>query len=251
MIPAAATTAPDASPAGAHADATEPALPPEETAPSRPAGLQRGAVHRVIDGDTIDVTTADGVIRIRLIGIDTPERVDPNSPEECFGREATARAAALLDGEVVYLQADPSQGDRDGYGRYLRYVWLEDGRMFNFEMVAEGYAIEYTYNVPYRYQDAFRAAQRYAAETFLGLWALDACAGNADLPVEQVPPPPLPARPTPPSSSGNCHPSYPTVCIPPSPPDLDCGDIPFRRFQVIGSDPHRFDGDHDGIGCEG
>ena len=49
---------------------------------------------------------------------------------------------------------------------------------------------------------------------------------------------------------GNCHPSYPTVCIPPPPPDLDCGDIPYRRFAVVGSDPHRFDGDNDGIGCE-
>jgi len=48
----------------------------------------------------------------------------------------------------------------------------------------------------------------------------------------------------------NCDPSYPTVCIPPAPPDLDCGQIPYRRFEVRGADPHRFDGDHDGIGCE-
>lgn len=47
-----------------------------------------------------------------------------------------------------------------------------------------------------------------------------------------------------------CHPSYPTVCIPPPPPDLDCGDIEERDFEVSGSDPHRFDRDHDGIGCE-
>lgn len=47
-----------------------------------------------------------------------------------------------------------------------------------------------------------------------------------------------------------CDPSYPTVCIPPPPPDLDCKDIPFRRFKVLPPDPHRFDGDHDGIGCE-
>jgi hypothetical protein len=47
-----------------------------------------------------------------------------------------------------------------------------------------------------------------------------------------------------------CDPSYPHVCIPPPPPDLDCGDIPHRRFRVIGRDSHRFDGDHDGIGCE-
>lgn len=49
----------------------------------------------------------------------------------------------------------------------------------------------------------------------------------------------------------NCHPSYPGVCIPPPPPDLNCGDITFRRFTVIGSDPHNFDTDGDGIGCEG
>ena len=49
---------------------------------------------------------------------------------------------------------------------------------------------------------------------------------------------------------GNCHPSYPTVCIPPPPPDLDCGDIPYRNFTVLPPDPHRFDSDGDGVGCE-
>lgn len=57
------------------------------------------------------------------------------------------------------------------------------------------------------------------------------------------------ATPEPPQPS-NCDPSYPTVCIPPPPPDLDCGDIPHRRFTVLQPDPHRFDGDKDGIGCE-
>jgi len=49
----------------------------------------------------------------------------------------------------------------------------------------------------------------------------------------------------------NCDPAYPTVCIPSPPPDLDCGDIPFRRFKVLPLDPHRFDGNGDGVGCEG
>lgn len=72
----------------------------------------------------------------------------------------------------------------------------------------------------------------------------------------EVPPPPPPtvtlppAPPTTTKPAGNCHPSYPTVCIPPPPPDLDCGDIPYRRFTVVGGDPHRFDADNDGIGCE-
>lgn len=68
-----------------------------------------------------------------------------------------------------------------------------------------------------------------------------------------TPPPPPSTTPTvPPTTvpSGNCHPSYPTVCIPPAPPDLNCGDIPYRRFTVVGSDPHGFDRDGDGIGCE-
>jgi hypothetical protein len=66
---------------------------------------------------------------------------------------------------------------------------------------------------------------------------------------EQAAPPAPTPTPTPPPSP-TCDPSYPTVCIPPPPPDLDCGDIPFRRFQVVGSDPHRFDRDGNGIGCE-
>jgi hypothetical protein len=49
---------------------------------------------------------------------------------------------------------------------------------------------------------------------------------------------------------GNCHPSYPTVCIPPPPPDLDCGQVNATNFRVTGSDPHGFDGDNDGVGCE-
>ncbi len=52
------------------------------------------------------------------------------------------------------------------------------------------------------------------------------------------------------TAAGNCHESYPTVCIPPPPPDLDCGEISYRRFEVKQPDPHGFDGDKDGIGCE-
>lgn len=62
-----------------------------------------------------------------------------------------------------------------------------------------------------------------------------------------IPPPtPVPA----PAMQSNCSPYYPDVCIPNPPPDLDCGDIGYRRFRVAGGDPHRFDGDHDGVGCE-
>jgi micrococcal nuclease len=53
-----------------------------------------------------------------------------------------------------------------------------------------------------------------------------------------------------PAAASSCDPSYPGVCIPSPPPDLDCGDISYRRFDVRGSDPHGFDGDNDGVGCE-
>lgn len=69
-------------------------------------------------------------------------------------------------------------------------------------------------------------------------------------PVKTAAPYVPPVVPTNPPSNENCDPSYPTVCIPPPPPDLDCGQINYRRFQVLPPDPHHFDGDHDGIGCE-
>ena len=75
------------------------------------------------------------------------------------------------------------------------------------------------------------------------------CSSDAAAPTPPPAPTPRPTA-TPASSSGNCDSSYPTVCIPPPPPDLDCGDIPYRNFPVNPPDPHHFDGDHDGIGCE-
>jgi hypothetical protein len=68
------------------------------------------------------------------------------------------------------------------------------------------------------------------------------------------PPPPTTTATTTTTPAANCAPSYPDVCIPPPPPDLDCKDIPYRNFRVVydvpDPDPHRFDGDHDGVGCE-
>src|SRR5690606_7154937 len=64
-------------------------------------------------------------------------------------------------------------------------------------------------------------------------------------PAAPTQPPPPPAAP-----AGNCDPSYPGVCIPPAPPDLDSREFPFRGFPVLQPDPHGFDRDQDGIGCE-
>ena len=71
------------------------------------------------------------------------------------------------------------------------------------------------------------------------------------MPLEPAPPAgPTPLATTTTKVPASCDPAYPSVCIPPPPPDLDCGEITFRKFVVLAPDPHRFDGDHDGIGCE-
>jgi hypothetical protein len=65
-----------------------------------------------------------------------------------------------------------------------------------------------------------------------------------------VTPPDNGDRTPPDNGNGNCDPSYPAVCIESPPPDLNCGDIPYKNFEVAGSDPHGFDRDNDGVGCE-
>lgn len=261
-----ATTAPPTLPPTEVRPPAATTLPPAATdtpplAATQPADLVVAAVVRVIDGDTVDVRLDGQVVRLRLIGIDTPEVVDPRRPIECFGREASAKAHALLDGQRVALEADASQGERDRYGRLLRYIWLSDGRLFNEEMVAQGYAFEYTYALPYKYQAEFKQAERDAREAQRGLWSPETCGGEqrpaAELAATLAPSPqrePSPAPPLQPTAAPvpatNCDRAYPDVCIPPPPPDLDCGDIPYRRFRVLPPDPHRFDRDKDGIGCE-
>ncbi len=146
--------------------------------PAMPANLPRARIVKVVDGDTIDVQLNGQTVRLRLIGINTPESVDPRRPVECFGKQASDRAKQLLTGQTVLLENDPSQQDRDQYDRLLRYVWFPDGRFFNFEMVVQGYAYEYTYNVPYKYQSAFKKAQRYAERQQLGLWSPQTCSGQ-------------------------------------------------------------------------
>jgi len=134
-------------------------------------------VSTVVDGDTIKVNINGTVETLRLIGIDTPETVDPRKPVHCFGREASNKAKELLTGKSVRLEADPTQGERDSYNRLLRYVFFSDGESFNKLMISQGYAHEYTHNLPYKYQAEFNEAEKYARENKLGLWADDTCAG--------------------------------------------------------------------------
>jgi micrococcal nuclease len=124
----------------------------------------------------IHVSANGQKLKIRMIGLDTPETVDPRKPVQCFSREASARAKTILGGQSVYLETDSSQDSVDRFGRTLAYVWTESGRLFNLDMITDGYAFEYTYDLPYRYQADFKAAQNDARAQERGLWSPSTCA---------------------------------------------------------------------------
>lgn len=132
-------------------------------------------VTRVVDGDTIVVLVNGVSEKVRLIGVDTPESVDPRKLVECFGKEASAFTTAALLNKNITLESDGNQSDRDKYGRLLRYVFLNDGSLINKLIISEGYGHEYTYDVPYKYQSEFKQAQTTARKSKKGLWADGAC----------------------------------------------------------------------------
>ena len=136
----------------------------------------------VIDGDTIKVDIGGNIETLRLIGMDTPETVDPRKPVQCFAEEASNQAKKMLAGNQVKLEADETQGERDKYDRLLRYVFLEDGTFYNEYMIAEGFAHEYTYQSnPYKYQADFQKSEKNARENKKGFWG-DACNGDTTQP---------------------------------------------------------------------
>jgi len=126
-------------------------------------------VTRVIDGDTIEIS---GGQKVRYIGIDTPETVDPNQPTGCFGKEASLKNQELVLARQVRLEKDISETDR--FGRLLRYVYLTENEkeiMINEELVKLGFALSSTYPPDVKYQDLFNAAQSQARENNRGLWS--------------------------------------------------------------------------------
>ena len=150
----------------------------ETVIPSSSSSIVYAIVTRVVDGDTIIVNADGETQKIRLIGVDTPEVVDPRKLVQCFGEEASAKTKATLLNNRVRLESDSSQGDRDKYDRLLRYVFLEDGINFNLLLIKEGFAHEYTYRLPYKYQDQFKQAQKNARLQEKGLWAKGVCEEN-------------------------------------------------------------------------
>jgi len=134
-------------------------------------------VNKVVDGDTIHVNKNEEIIKVRLIGINTPETVDPRKGVECYGIEAKNYISSLLLEKWVEIETDPTQDHYDKYGRLLGYVFV-DRKNINLEMIQEGYAYEYTYKLPYKYQDEFKLAETMARNEEKGLWNKNTCNGD-------------------------------------------------------------------------
>lgn len=208
------------------------ATPQPSPSPAKQQRKTNPTITRVIDGDTVEVRYKGSIIDVRLIGIDTPETVALGEPVECYGPAASRFTEQHLDHKRVLLEFDVERTDQ--YGRTLAYVWLRD-ELFNQTLVARGFAQVSTFPPNVKYVDRFLEVQREARSADRGLWG--SCQTEEETGGGG-------------GGGGNCDPSYPDVCIPPYPPDLDCGEISHTNLRVTGSDPHGFDGDNDGMGCE-
>jgi len=133
-------------------------------------------VTRVVDGDTFKAMIGRQEITVRMLGINAPETVDPRKPTECFGPEASTEAKSLLAGRSVRLIANRNREAKDRYGRYLLYVYRDDGLAVNESLLQEGFAREYTVGRPYALQKRFRDTESGAKKALRGLWK--ACPGS-------------------------------------------------------------------------
>lgn len=121
-------------------------------------GKETVVVGYVIDGDTVGLANGE---KVRLIGIDSPESGQP------YYTEVKNKLRELVEGKEVLLEKDV--GDRDKYGRLVRYIWLGT-TLINLEMVKQGYSKSYTYPPDVKYQTQILAAEKEAREKQLGLW---------------------------------------------------------------------------------
>ena len=215
----------------------------------------KAKVVRVVDGDTIVVAFGGKQYKVRYIGMDSPETVDPNSPVQWMGSQATAANTALVGGATVFLEKDVSEVDR--YDRLLRYVWLADGAtwtLVNLELVRQGVASAKSYPPDTAYDELYQAAEGDARSVAVGLWGPTPAPVIAKATSKPTPRPTAKptARPTAkPKPASKCHPSY-RPCLP-IVDDLDCPDVRdmgLAPVRIIGPDDYRLDRDGDGLGCE-
>ncbi|OGH67647.1 MAG: hypothetical protein A3C15_02420 [Candidatus Magasanikbacteria bacterium RIFCSPHIGHO2_02_FULL_50_9b] len=138
-------------------------------------------VTRVIDGDTFEIKIGNTEEKVRMIGIDTPESVDPRRPVQCFGKEAGAHLRELFGNRPIKLEKDAESDDRDKYGRLLRYISFADNASasttLNAQMITDGYAYAYT-RFPFSRRAEYLKLQTAARDAQRGLWSLKTCRGK-------------------------------------------------------------------------
>jgi micrococcal nuclease len=133
------------------------------------SNFEKSRVLRVVDGDTIEI---EGGQKVRYIGIDTPETVDPRREPQCFGKAASQANSDLVAEQEIYLEKDVSETDR--YGRLLRYIYLAtDSASINEQLVRAGYAVASSYPPDVKYQEKFKEAEEEARANQRGLWQED------------------------------------------------------------------------------
>ena len=217
----------------------------DEASSSASRTQETAVVASVYDGDTLRLR---GGRRVRLLQIDTPEL----GSGECYSRAARAALLSLAPpGKRIVLESDPALDRIDRYGRLLRYV-KRNGANVNLELVRRGAAAPYFYRGERgRYAASLMQSAQRAKAAKRGLWK--ACPSTVLDPGGAVETGRSGPPATSPPSNGKCDSNYSGGCVPPPPPDLDCADIRalgIAPVRVVGSDPHRLDGDHDGLGCE-
>ena len=143
--------------------------------------MTNAIVVRVVDGDTIDVRIDgdDHDEKVRFLGVNTPETVDPRRAVQCFGKQASNFTKALLTNKRVRLDPDPQADERDKYHRLLRNIVLSDGTDVNASLVRSGYAYAYvSFPLNKERKKQLLRLQSEAEAMKRGLWADDTCAGQ-------------------------------------------------------------------------
>jgi micrococcal nuclease len=123
-------------------------------------------VVRVVDGDTVILA---GLGSSRIVGVDTPETVKPDTPVQCFGPRASAFSKHVL-GAAGHVTYEVALEPVDVYGRSLVYLWLPDGRFFNAMLLRRGLARPLPFPPNTRYAPRFQRLAERAARLGKGLW---------------------------------------------------------------------------------
>ncbi len=134
-------------------------------------------VVKVLDGDTFQIKINKEIVTVRMLGIDTPETVDPRKGIQCYGKQASDKTKELLLGKYVSLSIDSSQNTTDKFGRILAYVNVKDGIPINQYLLEYGYAREYKYKFDYQERKEFKKLENLAKKKKIGLWGT-ACQGE-------------------------------------------------------------------------